>query len=387
MSSVNIRMMDDSEGWYLISSQSGFLQLQSDWEQLFRRNSRHSPFLAWGWVNAWLAFLAGPHELLIACHRDIAGELDFVLPLIRRARGRRIGKPGVVFACSFGPECSEKLGWLCSPALDDVSATMVAEAVSRFLNSRDFIALAPLDDAGNLPEKLRSAVRSRGRTTSIGPDVVCPTLELPDSWESYLQQLSSNFRSQVRRSERNFNGSGELRIRVLEAANAKEFAHKLIGLNQSRMRVKGQISSMEDEAFQAFLLDAIPYMASQDIAWMDVVESGSEIVGVALNFVHGSGIYYYSGGFEDRFSKSRPGTALFAAAIRRGIESEYKSFNFLRGDEPYKYRWGARDVIDRRAIIFPSAQVHRQIAVTAESLYAFASRLREASSKIRSRMR
>lgn len=376
--------MDDSEGWNLVSTRSDFLQLQSDWEQLFRSNARHSPFQAWGWVNAWLNHLAGPHELLVACHREPSGRLDFVLPLIRRIGGG-IGKPAVMLACSFGPDCSEKLGTLRTTNLDDRVATMAAEAVARFLDPGDSASLAPLDTECQSPDQMASAIGLTGRKTSVRPGVVCPTLGLPESWEAYLQQLSSNFRSQVRRSEKNFTSEGESVRRALTPADAETFTRELIRLNRTRMQVKGDVSSMEDEAFQAFLLQAIPYMASQEIAWMDVVENDTGIFGVSLNFAHGKEIYYYSGGFDDQFSKLRPGTALFAGAIRRGIESGYTSFNFLRGDESYKYRWGAEDVVDHCVVVFPAAGIPALLATTADRLYTVATRAKQTVGRMRAR--
>ena len=378
--------MDDSEGWNLVSIRSDFLQLQSDWEQIYRSNVRHSPFQAWGWVNAWLSHLAGPHELLVACHRDPVGDLDFVLPLIRRTGGG-IGMPDVMLVCSYGPECSEKLGSLRTPNLDDRAATMAAEAVSRFLEPSDYASLAPLDTKCQSPDTIARAIGLTGRKTSMRPGVVCPTLGLPDSWEVYLQQLSSNFRSQVRRSEKNFTGTGESVSRALTPADAETFTRELIRLNRGRMQAKGDVSSMEDEAFRAFLLEAIPYMASQDIAWMDVVENDAGIYGVSLNFVHGKEIYYYSGGFDDRFSKLRPGTALFAFAIRRGIESGYTSFNFLRGDESYKYRWGAKDVVDHCVVVFPTAGIPALLAAAADRLYVVVGKAKQIVDGTRARLK
>ena len=65
--------MIESGSWHLATNQSEFLKLQSDWELLFQENPRHSPFLAWGWVNAWLRHIARPHELRITYLRDADG--------------------------------------------------------------------------------------------------------------------------------------------------------------------------------------------------------------------------------------------------------------------------------------------------------------------------
>jgi len=53
--------------------------------------------------------------------------------------------------------------------------------------------------------------------------------------------------------------------------------------------------------------------------------------------------YDYLGGFDPRFASLSPGTLLIAHAIERASDEGATAFDFLRGRDPYKYRWGARD--------------------------------------------
>ena len=124
------------------------------------------------------------------------------------------------------------------------------------------------------------------------------------------------------------------------------------------MQAKGEVSSLADEAFRNFLGDAVPYMASRRLAWMDVIEHEGDVLGSALNFVHGDSVYYYLEGFDEKASKLRPGTALFALVLQRSIGAGYSKYNFLRGAEAYKYRWGAEDVLSHRVAIYPRGRVH-----------------------------
>jgi CelD/BcsL family acetyltransferase involved in cellulose biosynthesis len=60
---------------------------------------------------------------------------------------------------------------------------------------------------------------------------------------------------------------------------------------------------------------------------------------------------YYLGGFEPTLAKLSLGTVLTGRAIRHAIESDGASeFDFLRGDEPYKYKWGALDRKNARLV-------------------------------------
>ena len=363
--------MIDSGTWHLATNQSEFLKLQSDWERLFKENPRHSPFLAWGWVNAWLKHIAGQHELQIACLRDDSGTLLFVLPLVRRTGNHRFGSTQVTLVCNYGPECSENLGCLCVSDLESHSAELSARAIANFIGRHDTISLGCLDSAMDYPSRLKAAMQTSGRNIRLRPDVACPTVRLPGSWDEYLRQLSSNFRSQVRRSNRQIGGieQSQPHFRSIGPSEAETFAHELIRLNRSRMQVKGEVSSLEDEAFRTFLDEAISYMASHGFAWMDSIERDNEVLGSALNLVHGDSVCYYMGGFDDRVKKLRPGSALFALVIKRCIDGGYAEYDFLRGAEPYKYRWRARDVLTQRVVIYPRGLIRGHVVSAVDDLY------------------
>ncbi|MGI9261121.1 MAG: GNAT family N-acetyltransferase, partial [Woeseiaceae bacterium] len=98
------------------------------------------------------------------------------------------------------------------------------------------------------------------------------------------------------------------------------------------------------------------------------VEMDEQIVGAALNLVHGNSIYYYMGGFDDVAKNLRPGTALFANVIDRGIEEGYTNYDFLRGAEAYKYKWGASDVHTYHITVYPQGFVRGQLAIRLDSL-------------------
>ena len=128
------------------------------------------------------------------------------------------------------------------------------------------------------------------------------------------------------------------------------------------MQDTGRVSSLEDAGFQSFLGEATDYLASIDKAWMDVIEKDGQVVAASLNIVHGKTVYYYLGGFSSELSRFGPGNVLFARAMQRGIDRDYRVFDFLRGAEPYKYRWGATDVIDQRLVLYPPGLVRGTFA-------------------------
>jgi len=360
--------------WELITSRQELAALQSEWELLYAKNPRHSPFLSWGWVYAWLRHLAGNPNLIIACMRGSDSTLQYILPLVSGAYAGNRGLYRTVLACSYGPDCSEELGCLCLPELEGRSADLTIEAISRYADGGT-VYLNPLGSITGFPSDLAAALMSHGRVMRLRQDVMCPTIDLPDSWDEYLAALSANFRSQIRRSAKAMKRIDGLSFRSVGPAEAGDFTDALIKLNQERMQSKGEVSTLEEDSFRRFLREATPYMAKYHTAWMDVIERDNEILAAALNFVVGGRVYYYTGGFQESISAIRPGVNLFARVIKRSIESKMKKYNFLRGEEPYKYRWNATDAVSFNVTIFPEGRIRPLAAAFVDDLRVTAKNL------------
>jgi len=343
----------ESGNWQVITSDAEFAAIKDDWETLFESNPAHTPFQAWCWASAWLTHLAGPHDLFVICWRNESGGLEFIFPLIRATGNGRYRVPRLMSVCGYGPDCTDHLRCLRSPSIDSLQVEFVAEAIHRFCGGKQRIELASVDECDEYAMSLRRVLVARGRPVRLAKLAVCPTVALAGSWDSFLQQFSSNFRSQIRRHYNRIESHDALAFESIDTSAAGQFSQELIRLNRSRMGVKGKVSSLEDPDFRKFLLMVVPAMADAGLAWLDVVRDGDQVVGAALNFIHGNTVYYYMGGFDDSVKNVRPGTALFARVIMRGIEKGYGKYDFLRGKEPYKYRWGGTDEVSYQLNIFP----------------------------------
>lgn len=51
----------------------------------------------------------------------------------------------------------------------------------------------------------------------------------------------------------------------------------------------------------------------------------------------------YIGGFDPRFAACSPGALVLEHALAEAVRERASEFDFLRGREAYKYRWGGRD--------------------------------------------
>ncbi|RLT39509.1 MAG: GNAT family N-acetyltransferase, partial [Chloroflexi bacterium] len=60
---------------------------------------------------------------------------------------------------------------------------------------------------------------------------------------------------------------------------------------------------------------------------------------------------YYNAGVDPDARELSPGVVMVERFVRRSIERGIRTLDLLRGDEPYKYEWGAVDAPIQRLLV------------------------------------
>jgi CelD/BcsL family acetyltransferase involved in cellulose biosynthesis len=77
-----------------------------------------------------------------------------------------------------------------------------------------------------------------------------------------------------------------------------------------------------------------------------------KVIAAIYCMTSGGTTIYYLGGFDQEYHKWSPGMLATRAAILHAVSVDKShTFDFLRGNEPYKYRWGAVDRANMRLLI------------------------------------
>jgi CelD/BcsL family acetyltransferase involved in cellulose biosynthesis len=136
---------------------------------------------------------------------------------------------------------------------------------------------------------------------------------------------------------------GPCEIVPATAGNAPEVMRELFRLHNLRWRSRGENGLLQNPEIQQFHLDVAARLARAGNLRLDALVLNGQIIGAMYAFADASATYYYLSGFDPEFEKISPGTLLIGHAIERAISEGHTQFNFLRGSEPYKYAWGAKE--------------------------------------------
>jgi CelD/BcsL family acetyltransferase involved in cellulose biosynthesis len=78
---------------------------------------------------------------------------------------------------------------------------------------------------------------------------------------------------------------------------------------------------------------------------------GDRRIAAGIHFETGDSLLFYNAGIDPDARDLSPGVVMTWAYIRRCLERGLQRLDFLRGDESYKYEWGAVDEPIQRVLV------------------------------------
>jgi CelD/BcsL family acetyltransferase involved in cellulose biosynthesis len=335
-----------------------------DWDQL----AGGVPFRSWTWLSHWWQHY-GPRGdarggLAVLCVFDNDGELVGVAPWYVECSAMH-GR--VLRWLGSGEVCSDYLSVLWHPARKEAVIDVLAEYLAASAGGDrpealrwDLLHLdgVAADDAtvAELADRLAAAGCMVHRRAGLN----CWRLDLPTTWESYVASLGKNLRRDSRRLERELLDTGRAVLHTATDADELPQAMKiLVDLHQRRRNTLGERGCFASERFLEFYDDVVPAMFARGCVQFYWLELDGKPAAGEYQLVGDGVLYAYQAGVDPEAMEHQPGKLINLAILRRAIEHGYRSFDFLRGDELYKARFGARPRANMELRVAPQRTVAR----------------------------
>ena len=198
--------------------------------------------------------------------------------------------------------------------------------------------LAQMDADSPLVE----AARADGWT--IENSEVCPVLTFPDNYDEYVKSLGKNTREQIKRYPRRLEKQFEVKYELAQTPDqVDEFWQQLVELHGKRWRARGQTGVLALPSRRRFHRQICHRFLERDWLRLWRLKCDGRPTCVLLSYFWGGKYWFFIGGFEPDLMRWSVGTCLFSRVFREAIGEGATEFDFLRGAEDYKYRFGAVD--------------------------------------------
>jgi CelD/BcsL family acetyltransferase involved in cellulose biosynthesis len=315
-------------------------QLQQEWMDLFYRIECENVFLSFDWMATWWSHWGKARRLFVVTVRHPTGRLIALAPLCitRPAVGmaglRRLG----FLADTWGG--ADYLDILLESGYETAALSEVMRVVIQHQREWDYMEFSDSNAVSPVLAQLRRQLKRLGMSEHVSTASECPYTALPDSFEQYLSKLGPNVRYNFRRRMKALEREASLAIIALESgAELRRCFGDLVRLHRLRSAQLHRKSSFLEPGVQAFHADVLQQMARRGWARLYVIQVCGGAVAALYGFSIGKKFLFYQSGMDPAWSRLSVGLVMMGWTIAEAIRNRHKEFDFLRGDEPYKFRW------------------------------------------------
>jgi CelD/BcsL family acetyltransferase involved in cellulose biosynthesis len=360
------------------------------WDVLASATLWATPFSRWGFERAWWdAYGANAHDQTLVVVDDAAPDDAppvAIVPLmhrhevepddaILRTRMRGAGhgaaltpvapdRKAVFFGASYHADYATVLARPADlPAVAGaVAAALAADSTpgDQHPEPWDVVDLRRLRCGDPAADELEVAFGARahadGWTVVREREEVCPVLDLASGldFEGYLGTLGKKERHEVRRKIRRAEATGEVRLE--RSTDPIGDLDVFVDLHQKKWGADGLFPPTPGGAqSRAFFRGLFEHGGPDGLIALHFLTVGGRRVAAGVWFDDGETLYFYNAGVDPDARDLSPGVLLVARSIEMALKAGRSRFDFLRGDEPYKYGWGATDVPIQRLLVVRTA--------------------------------
>ena len=307
-----------------------FVSLETTWQALLGTCTTKHIFLTPQWQSAWWQVFGNDYELMLLSIHD-EQRLVGIAPFKRQdGKISFIGSPDVCDYMDF----IARQGW------EDY-------VFSRLLDYLEKLEWRSIELNSLLQQSLAlkffvPLVQQKGYKIEIKQMNVSLQLILPSSWDGYLGLLKTKDRHELRR-----------KLRRLEQAQSVNY----LAITQKRLLPQAmesfftlfQMSNAEKAQFMTekkreFFTTMVSSLAEKDNIRLSFIEVAGARTSATLCFDYNDDIYLYNSAYNPAYSSLSVSLLLKVFNIKEAIDHGKKYFDFLSGNEAYKYDLGGQDV-------------------------------------------
>jgi tetratricopeptide (TPR) repeat protein len=329
----------------IIETMPSLIELEDNWNAVYDADPEAQIFLSWKWLSGWLAHIEGPWFIL-AAKASASADAPYVAFFPLRLE-TTIENSNVLHEVRMaGNFSADYTGIVCAADAE----SKVIPAFARYIKQQMNWARLNLENVRMSERRFQlllayfpkasfqmTEVNRVGKVDGIDNNL-CPYAVLPKDWNAYLESLSTNTRQKIRRLLKLVNTEGEYRITISTSETFAQDLKTLLGFWAIKWRPrKGDLTDNLVRANGIMLTRSF----QSGLVFLPTIWHGDRPVAALATLVdtRKRAFSFYMTGRDETFEGPPPGMILHAFSIRHAIENGFSEYDFLRGNEPYKYSY------------------------------------------------
>jgi len=311
------------------------------WNALLAESITDAPFLRYEYLATWWKSLGGGEWedgrlSLVAAQED--DRLLGIAPLFHTAG--RDGPPALMLLGSI--EISDYLDVIVRPAdLSRFMAALLDELAGQPPDAWSVLDWCNLPDHSPTLPVLKAEASKRGWAYAEEIYKPTPSIPLPGDWEAYLAGIDKKQRHEIRRKMRRAEES-DRGVRWYIVDDEAQLDGEVEGF-LNLMANDPDKAAFLDDAMRAQMHATARTAFHEGYLQLAFMEVFGQKAACYFNFDYGNKIWVYNSGLDRRFMELSPGWVLLGYLLQWANEHKRAEFDFMRGDEDYKYKFGGQN--------------------------------------------
>jgi len=314
---------------YTIKNES-FDSLASCWANPSHRLKWNSPFVLPAWLKVWWQEFGAEAELYLSSVRQGEKVIGIAPLLVREGKASLIGSADV---CDY-------LDFVVAPEREqDFFGVLLDDLKGKGINLLD---LRPLRPDSTVLTHLVSIAQNRGYEVLCQPEDVSVELDLPATWEEYLAALTTKQRHEVRRKLRRLSEAGKVDYHfVKDSIAVRDTMDVFLKMFTESRQDKATFLTTQMESFLKSLANS---MTEAGLLRLGILDLDTLPIAMVMCFDYNDCMYLYNSAYNPQYNSLSVGLLCKVLCIKESIQEAKKRFDFLKGDEAYKYHLGGGEV-------------------------------------------
>ncbi|TPN85525.1 GNAT family N-acetyltransferase [Mesorhizobium sp. CU2] len=331
----------------IISTRDALNGLKQNWDDLYQKDPEAQFFLSWTFLSSYMRRYEDAWSVLAVRPGKPGSPYVALLPL--RLRTRLNKKTGICHneINMAGNYAADYAGIVCAPGYAERAIPALAKQLLqmnwaklhlenlRMSEKRRRLLLENLAD-----KRLTAQKMQRVNKTDNVDNCICPATELPGDWDTYLERkTSSNTRQKIRRFLRKLDGSDEFRITHADASTIDRDIEAILEMWRVKWAPrKGNLLPGLIRSNRILFKDAF----ASGTLFLPILWQGDKPLGGLAFLVDPvkKTMLFHLAGRDETANDVPSGLVLHGYCIRHAIAQGFRTYDFLRGNEPYKYSYG-----------------------------------------------
>ncbi len=316
--------------------------VRTNWNLLLAESEANECFLLWEWIHSWWqVYQNANRRLLILAGKNWAGETVGIAPFyIEKEDVLGVRTMKVIRFCSYTDTNPDHLDVIVRRGYEEFFFRALLDYLKENCREWDFIRLDGLSEKSLLGKFFTPAAFGDDFILECLPGSRCPYLTIESDFQDYIMGFSRGKRHNLlKKCRRLLNGERVSSKIVSREEDPETYLQDLFAVHAERANRKGWVTTFQGRETNLFHTTFIEYLLPHDKIILSSIYDGPAPLSFYYCIKHNKKYYLYQTGLSSEGENRSAGVVLISSLIEKAFHEASREFDFLRGDEEYKYFW------------------------------------------------